>query len=120
MPTSTKEIGTYLNNRVPIYLECLADSVPESTYNWNSPVGEPVGKSSKLEIRKPTKDSQFGVYVCEARNNIGFARHKVKVIKIGMFSLDMFCMIFFCYQIKYYVHRVFTREKCKNKELLTL
>ena len=87
LPTSTKLMGTYLNNPVPIYLQCLADAVPTSTYKWNSPSGKDVGKSSTLVIQNPTVDTQFGDYICEASNTIDFARHTVKVVKIGRLSL---------------------------------
>ena len=61
----------------------MADAAPTATYKWNSPTGPEVGTSSTFIIQNPTMDSQFGVYVCEASNKVGFARQNVEVFKIG-------------------------------------
>ena len=85
LSTSTRRIGTYINNPDPIYLRCLTDAVPPPyQYKWNGPgEGLQVGETATHIIQTPTKDSQFGKYVCTASNTAGFARHTVEVVKIG-------------------------------------
>lgn len=91
---SSHRIVSYLDNPKPVYIKCVADGVPKPTYKWNGPVHQnEIGMNSSYVLTFP-RYTDFGLYRCEASNDLGAASHEVKVVrlskpgKVGINNLD--------------------------------
>lgn len=80
---SSHRIVSYLDNPKPVYIKCVADGVPKPTYKWNGPVHQnEIGMNSSYVLTFP-RYTDFGLYRCEASNDLGAASHEVKVVRLS-------------------------------------